>query len=72
MIVCQWGNMESDCRALSLRGCHTEPEARDQVELLGNGSITESHASCPKDADMVTLKRAGAISAWTADNLDSL
>ena len=61
--------MDSDSRALSLRDatlCRRLVDklnylAMDRPDILYAASFMGSHASSPKDADMVMLKRAGAI-----------
>ena len=58
-----------------LAGCDTPPEVRDQVDLLGNGSLHcidhgESRLD-PKRCEYVQSQESGvSISAWASDHLD--
>ena len=67
MIVSQSGKMDSDSRALGLRGATLYRRlvaklnylATDRPDIRYAASIMGSHASSPKDAEMVTLKKVG-------------
>ena len=67
MIVSQSGKMDSDSRASSLRDAtlyrrlvaKLEHLAMDRPDVRHAASILGSHASSPKDADMVMLERVG-------------
>ena len=80
MIVSQSGKMDGDCRALSLLGAalcwrlvaKLDYLAVDRPDIGYAASIMGSHASSPKDADMVILKRVWAISDWSPKHLDAL
>ena len=67
MIVRQSGKMDSDSRALSLRDatlCRRLVAmlnylAMDRPDIREAASIMGSHASSPKDADMIIFTRVG-------------
>ena len=71
--------MDSDSLALSLRDATLYRRlvsklnylAMDRPDIRYAASIMGSHASSPKDADMVILKRGGAISDQATDHLDA-
>ena len=80
MIVSQWGTMDSDSRALSLRDATLYRRLVAKLDLLAMAcpdlryaaSIMGSHASSPKDADMVIPRRVGRFLigrpiTWTHD-----
>ena len=77
MIVSQSVKTDSDSRALNWRDATLYRRlvaklnylAMDRLGIRQAASVMVSHASSPKDADMVELF-CGVISAWATDDLD--
>ena len=80
LIVSQSSKKDSDSRALSMRDAtlyrglvaKLNCFAMDRPDIRYAASTMGCQASSPKDADMVRLKKSGAISDWATNHLDAL